>query len=420
MIGSTANAALQSDVSQGKYPVLWKNKAFMLLFTASTFSILGNSFHSLALSLWILQETGSAKMMSVMLVTNLVICSLLGSLTGTLADRVNRRVIMLCAYLLQSMLVLGIAYTMTTPQPSFLIIVCLTGLVTAAGQFQVPAFQASLLTVVGKSHIQQAAGWMTLAENISRTVGYALGGIFVTAVGGAWAIFADGMAFQLSFVLVCLAGSFPSVVAAKGAKTSFRTDIVNGFRFIWSNSFARAITILLPVLTLFFMSCLMLTQVMAVQVWKAAPFQFGLMESCIPLGYMLGAGLIVTAGDKIPKRGMIIAFSLLLLGPLYILLSFTSSMALAIPLILLIGFTFSFSTLLINIILRLEVAEALQGRMFGVLGSLMSVLPPLGLVIFSSSADHFGANMVLLVAGVLLFGFGIWAVSGFKVLREYR
>lgn len=217
-MNSTSAEIVNAPMPQVNYPVLRKNKVFLLLFTASTLTILGNAFHSLALSLWVLQETGSAKMMSIMTVSNLVICSLLGSVAGTLADRVNRRTLIVCAYLVQSITVLGIAYALTSPNLSFVLIVCLTGIVTSAGQFQSPAFQASLLTVVGKEHIQQAAGWMTLSENISRTVGYALGGIFVAAFGGAWAIFVDGMTFLLAFLLVLASGSFTGVTAARGPK----------------------------------------------------------------------------------------------------------------------------------------------------------------------------------------------------------
>lgn len=417
----TSDSAVILTQVQTDYPVLRKNKVFLLLFTASTISILGNAFHSLALSLWVLQETGSAKMMSIMTVSNLIICSLLGSLTGTVADRVNRRTLILSAYLVQSVTVLVIAFCLTKPDISFILIVLLTGIVTSAGQFHAPAFQASLLTVVGKAHIQQAAGLMTLSENISRTAGYALGGIFVAAFGGAWAIFVDGMAFLVSFLLVLAAGPFTSIVTSshKQANT-FKQDVLGGFRYIWSNAFAKAVVLLIPVLSLFFLSCLMLTQVMAVQVWKASPFQFGLMEGCIPLGYMLGSGLILTLGNKIKRRGAVVAGSVLLLGPLYALLAVTESMAVAIPLILIIGFTFSFSTLLINIILRLEVPEDLQGRMFGVLGSLMSVSPPLGLAVFSTAADRFGAPVTMLSAGVMLLLFGVSAVLRLKEVRQYR
>ncbi|MNE64547.1 hypothetical protein D3C80_1599640 [compost metagenome] len=92
----------------------------------------------------------------------------------------------------------------------------------------------------------------------------------------------------------------------------------------------------------------------------------------------------------------------------------------ALPVILLIGFTFSFSTLLINIILRLEVPEELQGRMFGVLGSLMSVAPPLGLAVFSAGADVFGVSQVLAAAGALLSLFGTAAVLTLKQIRRYK
>ncbi|WP_379134285.1 MFS transporter [Paenibacillus sp. sgz500958] len=403
------------------YPALWRNKAFILLFTASTISLLGNAFHSLALSLWVLQETGSAKAMSILLIVNLIICSLLGSVTGTLADRFNRRRIILGAYFIQSIFVLGIAACLASPHPSFVLIVCLTGVVTAAGQFQGPAFQASLRCIAGTEHIQKAAGWMSLSENISRTAGYALGGIFVAAFGGTLAIVIDGMAFLAALLAVSLAGSFSSPVLTGGAKgQSFKQDILSGFRFIWRNPFAKAITILLPILSLFFLSSLMLTQVMAVKVWNATPLEFGLMEGCIPLGYMLGAGFIVATGDKLKYRGRVIIYSLLLIGPLYAVLSFTSTMWIAIPLILLIGFTFAFSTLLINIILRLEVPEDLQGRMFGVLGSLMSVAPPLGLAVFSSSADLFGPSSVMLAVGVMLLVFGIWAYHELRFIREYQ
>ncbi|MNI70572.1 hypothetical protein D3C73_1263940 [compost metagenome] len=90
------------------------------------------------------------------------------------------------------------------------------------------------------------------------------------------------------------------------------------------------------------------------------------------------------------------------------------------PVILLIGITFSFSTLLINIILRLEVPDELQGRMFGVLGSLMSVAPPLGLAVFSAGADRFGVSSVMLTAGLLLTLFGISCVLKLEQIRKYK
>ncbi|NUU59924.1 MFS transporter [Paenibacillus agri] len=400
-------------------PTLWKNKQFILLFMSYTLSLFGNSFHNIALNLWVLTTTGSAKMMTVILITNLIISSLLGPIAGTIADRMDRRKIMLAADLVRSGFVLFIAYCIYNPNVSFILILVLTGIVTASGLFHSPAFQASLINIVGKEHIQRATGLLNVSDNVSRTIGFAVGGIFVASFGGALAIIMDGMAFMISFLLILLAGAFPSPKRKQQEQKKFKEDLMTGLQYIWKNPFAKAVTILSPTLILFFMSSLMLTQVMAVKVWQASPFHFGLIEACIPLGYLLGAGLIVSLGSKLKQRGKLVMLNLMLIGPLYILLSYSTTALIGIPFILLIGFMFSFCTLLINIILRLEVSEELQGRVFGTLGSLMSVVPSIGLVISSYFADIFGSSMVMFLIGCMLLLFGVISTIWLKEIRDY-
>lgn len=414
-------AASLPNAQASATPTLWRNKQYLALLGSYTMSLFGNSFHSIALNLWVLMETGSARMMSVLLITNLLISALFGSIAGTVADRVNRRKLMMIIDLLRCVLVLGIALFVALPGTSFWAIVPLTGTVTFLGLFQSPAFNASLTTIVGKEHIQRATGLMNLADNIARTAGFSIGGIFVAAFGGAWAIVFDGATFLLSFLLVWLAGPFPSPKPAQpAAPKSFKQDLLGGFRYVWKDAVARSVVILSPTLGLFFMSSMMLTQVLAVKDWKASPFELGLIEACIPLGYLIGAGIIVALGPKLRRRGWLVMGGLLLLGPGYVYLSASSSAPASIPAILLIGFLFSFCTLLINIMMRLEVSEELQGRVFGIIGSLMSVAPSAGLVVASSSADRFGAANVMFVIGLLLLLFAIAAVTRLEKIRSYR
>jgi DHA3 family macrolide efflux protein-like MFS transporter len=412
-----------SEAAIQAFPTVWRNKQFLMLLFSYSISLFGNTFHSIALNLWVLMMTGSAKMMAMIVVTNLLLSSLLGSIAGTYADRVNRRTIMLITDIISFGLVITIAIFISVPNTPFFLIVILTGLVTASALFQSPAYQASLMNVVGKEHIQKAVGLITLSENICRTVGFSAGGIFVAAFGVSQAIIFDGITFLVSFILVLLAGSFPSSSrnnALHKVKKKFIDDLITGLHYIWKDPFAKAVIIMSPTLTLFFMPSLMLTQVMAVTVWRSTPFQFGLMEACIPLGYMIGSGLILLLGSRINQRGRLIMVNLLLIGPMYILLSFTTTPTAAIPIILIIGFMFSFCTLLINIILRLEVSEELQGRVFGLLGSIMSIAPSLGLAIASYYADVFSSNVVMFLIGGLLFLFGIFAIARLTAIRKYN
>lgn len=342
---------------------------------------------------------------------------------GTFADRVNRRTLMLITDLISCGLVVTLALAISLPSTSFIIVAILTGLTTVSALFQSPAYQASITTVVGKEHLQKAVGLLNLSENICRTIGYSAGGIFVASFGAADAILFDGATFFLSFLLVLAVRSLPLPTQLNNApkkERKFTQDLVDGIRYIWRYPFARAVMIMLPTLTLFFVPSLMLTQVMAVKVWDSTPFQFGLIEACIPLGYMIGSGLILLLGSKLKNRGFLIMTGLLCLGPLYLLLSFVTSAAIAIPIILVIGFMFSFSTLLINTILRLEVSEDIQGRVFGVLGSIMSVAPSIGLTAVSFLSDLFSPGPVMGSIGVLLLLFALSTITKLKVIRNYK
>jgi MFS transporter, DHA3 family, macrolide efflux protein len=415
--------ASQAAPAVHSYPKLWANKKFMLLLCSFSISLFGNTFHNIALSLWVLQTTGSAKLVAVLTIINLLLSSLLGSIGGTFADRTNRRTIMLVTDLISCILVVSLALVLSLPSASFIIVALLTALTTASALFQSPAYQSSIITVVGKEHVQQAVGMLNLSENICRTVGFSMGGIFVAGFGAADAILFDGVTFLVSFLLVLAVRSLPvptRVNAEPGQKRNFIQDLGEGIRYIWKFPFAKAVIIMLPTLTLFFMPSLMLTQVMAVNVWKASPFQFGLMEACIPLGYMIGSGLIMILGSRIRRRGLFIMSGLFCLGPMYILLSFITSAATAIPVVLLIGFMFSFCTLLINIILRLEISEEIQGRVFGVLGSIMSVAPSIGLTLVSYLSDYFRPGPVMGSIGLLLFLFALYASTRLKIIRGYK
>lgn len=410
---------LESRVAFSKPGSLWRNRTFALMFTGNALSVFGSCFHSVALNLWVLQATGSAKLMSTIMITHMVISMLFGSIAGTVADRIDRKKLIWITDLIRSLLVFGIAVCISFTGTPFIIILILTALSAFAGLFHSPAFQASLTDIVGREKIQQATGALNIADNVSRISGLALGGMFVAAFGGVGAIVFDAVTFMLCSILVLLAGTFPQTIRKAEDKKSFQEDLMTGFKHIWKNPFARSVVILSPTLIMFFISSLMLIQVMAVKVWMATPAEFGMIEACIPLGYMIGAGMIMVFDNKLKHRGWFIVGSMLLIAPLFMVLSVTSSTVLAIPQIFIVGFMFSFCTLLVNIIIRMKVDSELQGRMFGILGSLTSVAPPVGLAISSFFADIYGSSIVLLTNGFGLLLAGLMVLIFLKSVRTY-
>ncbi|WP_162255084.1 MFS transporter [Paenibacillus sp. Soil522] len=157
---------------------------------------------------------------------------------------------------------------------------------------------------------------------------------------------------------------------------------------------------------------------MAVQEWKAEPFVFGLLEACIPLGYVIGSLLIMRLDQRLKNRGKWIIGSMILMGPLFIVIAQMATAAIALPLILPVGFLFSFSTTIIFIVLRVIIEPALQGRVFGLLGALTSASPPIGLTVFSTLSDINGPAIIITISGTTMLLIGSIAYSRMKPIRN--
>lgn len=413
-------AALNYNTQQAvQSSSIWKNRGFLFVFSSYSLSLLGNTFHSIALNLWVLQSSGSAKLMSAVLITHLVVNMLFSSLAGTVADRMNRRLLMWSSDFIRFILVGLIALLIFWQTTSYVTIIALTGLVAFIGSFRAPAFQASLVEIVGKEQIAKAVAAINISDNLVRILGFAIGGAAVALLGGAMAIAIDAAAFLVSAILILLAGAFryETIKAKQRVKTSFKYDLIEGFTFAWHHPLAKSSLIILPVVMLCFLSNFMLVQVMAVKVWQASPVVFGLIEMCIPLGYVIGSLIIMSFDRYMKKKGAIIAASIVLMGVCFVVISQIPNAYLALPFVLLVGFLFSFSTTIIYIALRATISPELQGRISGLLGSATSIAPPLGLAIFSALADVYGAAMIMAVSGCLLLLIGILLMK--KIISAY-
>ncbi|WP_315794614.1 MFS transporter [Paenibacillus sp. BIC5C1] len=415
------NGALAAAESQKMANrALWRNVAYRRILCGYGISVFGDCFNGIAISLWVLQTTGSAKSMAAVQVCNMVISFLFGSFAGTFADRLDRRTLMLSSDLFRGAMAFIIAVSLFVLHAPFPIVLLMLSLSMFSSLFQAPAFHASVTSLVGREHLQQATGTIHLVDNMARISGLAAAGIAVSAFGGFTAIMITGVTFLLSAICVMLAGRFPDVQRSSLHRGSFVKEWGGSFSYIFAHPLIRSIVILNPLLILFFMSAIMLVQVMAVKVWQANPVQFGLIETCIPLGYMLGSGILIASGNRLKRRGRWVFIGLLVLGPLYMLLANVSSPLVALPLIIAGGAMFACCTMLTQIMMRAEVPDELQGRIYGVLGTITSTAPILGLTVVSVLADQWGAQTVLESLGALLLVVGMIASVGLKSIRTYR
>lgn len=415
------SAQSQEVLFQSRAKPLLRNATFLWIYTGSTLSIIGEGFHSIAIGYWVLTTTGSAKAMMTIMLVQMITSFVLGGIAGTIADRHNRRMIMLIMDILRALLIAGVAAVVSFGGGNaWLWLVALIALIGAASQFHNPAFTSSLIYIVGKDQIQKATSLMQVTDTLARLAGLSLGGAAVAIFGGPAAVIGVCLLYIISACCVLLAGSFPIVERKDEEKVGFWADFKHGLSYIRRHSIAGSVSILLPSIMMFFVSSMMIFQVLAVTVWKATPWQFGMLESIIPIGYACGAGLVAFMGSKLTRRGVWVSLSILLAGPNLMLIAKINHVYYAMPFVFLIGFILAIGTVIVTVMLRTEVDGEYQGRVFGTIGSLSSLATPLGIILSGVFSDLYGADLVLLMNGVGLTLVAAMCVYFLKSLRNYN
>ncbi|MDQ0090099.1 MFS family permease [Paenibacillus anaericanus] len=421
-MNSDALVATQSQetVLHSQPKSLLYNRTFLWIYAGSTLSITGEGFHSIVIGYWVLTTTGSAKAMMTIMLIQMISGLVLGSIAGTLADRYNRRMIMLSMDILRALLIAGVAAVFTFGEGNaWWWLIALLALISAASQFHNPAFASSLIYIVGKDQIQRATSLMQITDTLARLAGLSLGGAAVAIFGGPASVIGVSVAFIISACCVSMSGSFPKHERLDEEKMGFWADFKHGLSYIRTHSIARSVSILLPSIMVFFVASMMVFQVLAVTVWQATPWQFGMLEAIIPIGYASGAGLIAFMGSKLVKRGLWVSLAMLLAGPNLMLLASIHHVYLSIPFVFLIGFILAIGTVIVTVMLRTEVNAEYQGRVFGTIGSLSSLATPVGIILSGVFSDLYGADLVLMLNGLGLTLVAAICVYFLKELRKY-
>jgi len=412
-----ASVAAAAD---SQYPVLTRNRTFMAVWLGGLVSVLGDGFHSVALGLWVLQVTGSASAMALIMASRIIVSILLGAVAGTVVDRSDRRLIMIAMNLVRFVSVGAIALLIKAGVTSLAPIIALTALTAVASQFYGPAMSASLINIVGKNELSRATGLLQVSNTIGQMVGPFLGGAIVAVLGGWAALSADAISFLIAGLMVLLAGSFPSPKREAGEKGNFWRDLTEGFRYIRQHPVASSVVVTAPIINFFGNAIGVLLPVIAVKIWLANEIQFGAVEALFPAGFAIGAAAIMAFSKRLKRRGALMMGGITVAGLLITLMALMPSVNAALPVILLCGICMAFTNVLFQITLQSEVDPEVQGRVFGTLGSLVNIASPVAMLLAGFLGDAFSPTLIVAVAGLALGLIGLVSYLASSGLRQYN
>ncbi len=220
----------------GSYREVLRMREARALIAASGASQLGDWMYNAALLAYVYIATGSAVWVGVATVCRLVPYVLLAPIGGVVADRYDKRSVLLVGDVIRALLMIVLA-AVVAGHSAVLLVIMVTALSSAAGSAQRPAAMALLPRLVGESRLGPANALLHTVEELGVVVGPVIGAVLLTFTA-SWVVFAlNGVTFVLSAVLVATLRRRPAPAnAATAATAQLRLGLatVRGASFVMS------------------------------------------------------------------------------------------------------------------------------------------------------------------------------------------
>ncbi|WP_420126114.1 MFS transporter [Longimicrobium sp.] len=295
--------------------VLAEMRSFSVIWLGQLVSSLGSGLTGFALPVWIYQKTGSAEAFGLLFFAATVPAVLLSPFAGALVDRWDRRRVLLVSDALAALMTLAIGVLLYTGAFQVWHLVVMSGLSSAVGTFQNPAFTASMGMLVPGKHFSRAAGMMQTSDAITGILTPLVAGVLVTSIG-LWGILAIDVITFLIAVATLAAVRIPNPPPSPRPRQHLLREAHDGWVFVRQRPGLLALLIYFPLINL---GQGMVNPLFGPMVLSFAnPAQLGAVVSVSSVGLLVGSLALSAWGGPAGKvRGLLLAqslCSLLLIG----------------------------------------------------------------------------------------------------------
>jgi MFS family permease len=345
---------------------------------------------------------------------------------GVLADRFDRRKILITSQFSQLVFALTLALLAFFDIRSILVMSALllsflTGCVQAFGG---PAYQSLLPMLVEKKDLQNAIALNSIQFQLARVVGSTISSF-------PFVIFADQMiAASVSFGLNSL--SFIAVIFAlmslsarhipPEVRGDMRSQLREGLNFVWHREGLRSLTFLAFASTFFGMQITIFLPFFARDIFHKDAGGNAALMACTGAGAVTGALIVAWLGD-IRNKGRYALFMQIFFGLSIIAFTFAPSALIAYPIIYVAGIfmmcVFSLITSLVQLLVSDGQRDHMRGRVMSIFMLAFRGGLPLGSLVTGSLAKYLPLQRVLMVEGLLLILIAVGYMLSRSQVKEH-
>ncbi|MFF1992596.1 MFS transporter [Bacillus mycoides] len=396
------------DVSIGQNDSKMKiaTRNIILMMIGKMTSLLGAGIYTFAMGLYVLKTTGSGMGFATTLICGSIPRMICGPIAGAVADRVNRRWLVIGTDLLSSLTMLIMFILATIFGPSLLFIYVSAALLSICASFYSVALTSSIPNLVDEGRIQKASALNQTASSLSNILAPIIGGV----VFGFFSIKTFFLLNSITFFLAVIVQLFIVFDLYKKelaeSKEHFLTSIKEGFSYVKRqheiyglmkiavgvNFFASALFVSLPYII--------------IKNLHLSSKQLGVVEGMLAVGMLIGA-IVLSVRKEVnnPFRSVYIGLflfaglSLCTVFPLLVIIPKVASFIYYITFMILTGI----SMMVVNIPMQVHMQKTTDpnylGRVFGLLETISTAIAPLGMIVYGLLLDMLPTSIVMMTLG---------------------
>ena len=399
---------------------------FIFLILGQVSSLLGNYTLKFALSMYVLEQTGSASVFARLLALTMLPTILLSPLGGILADRTNRRNIMVALDVLSGLCVLMASFAIQSGE-DILVIGILLVVLSGFGAFESPTVQACIPQVLSGDNLIKGNAAVSQVASIASLITPFLGSVFYTAFGIKPVFYAAVICFLLTaFLESFIRLEYKRTHCKRKISATIRGDFSDSIHFLCREQpYILKLLLLAALVSLFVAGTAVVGFPYLVRtVLGLSAEHYGAAESAMGVASVLGS-LCVAVFAKRPLflciSAIFVSFGICLIpcGIAFVLPVSTLTryfILLAMFCICQLGCSF-FSTYAVSVVQE-RTPEHLMGKVMSYVFSLAMCAQPLGQIVYGTLFDQFSNRTywVLIPSGLIICAIGIVSKGFFQKL----
>ena len=412
----------------GYRELLRRNAPLRHLWLGRLVSHIGDWFNLIALYHAVQLLTDSAQAVVLVVVVKTLPIFLMTPLAGPIADRMDRRQLLIAADIFRALTLLALVACWWLDS-LIGIYVCVTLMVCAAG-IVIPTTNAALPMLTSPREVPMANALVGGTWSVSLALGAAVGGAVTEVAGVTVALLVDGGTFVVSAWLAARLPSLPppALVEAQReacdepAEASDQTGFREGLRYLWRSPYILCVASLKSLMQLYG-GLMALTPFFGTIVFADAsgPGYVGLLYGVRGVGAAIGAmGLRALFGDALRTMRLIIAVSIAMAGAAFATLALATAFWHAALAFFVAQIGQSAVYVLSGSLIQMEADERFHGRVFALDVGVMTLILAIASYLAGVALDHGVAmdTVVLVGASMAALPFAVWSATVWRVHRQ--